>query len=242
MRRYETITIFDPDLSKEERKPILDRISELIPQQDGFLAIIDEWGSKKLAYEIKKKSHGYYVRIDYCGTGALIDEMERFFRIDDRVLKYMTVLLDEEADIESIKNEIALAESQAKQAALSSDPEPETISEETAGSDTKADSEAEPAAPGDETESKPPSEITAEAEVDTESEAETAAPGDEIESKPLSEITVEAEADAESEAEPAAPGDEIESKPPSEKTADAEVDTESEAEGRAGSPKRRTRI
>ncbi|MHC4751573.1 MAG: 30S ribosomal protein S6, partial [Planctomycetota bacterium] len=92
MRRYETITIVDPDLSEDERKPVLDRITDLISQQDGFLVIMDEWGSKKLAYEIKKKSHGYYVRVDYCGTGALIDEMERFFRIDDRVLKYMTVL------------------------------------------------------------------------------------------------------------------------------------------------------
>lgn len=197
MRRYETITIVDPDLSEDERKPVLDRITDLISQQDGFLIIMDEWGSKKLAYEIKKKSHGYYVRVDYCGTGALIDEMERFFRIDDRVLKYMTVLLDEAADIESIKNEIALAESEAKQAALSSEPEPEAISEETTESDTKAESETEPAAPSDETEAEPLSEKTAEAEADTESEAEQAALNDETGSEPLSEKTAEAEAKSE---------------------------------------------
>ncbi|MDL1967554.1 MAG: 30S ribosomal protein S6, partial [Deltaproteobacteria bacterium] len=63
-----------------------------------------------LAYEIKKKSRGYYVRLDYCGTGKLVDEMERFFRIDDRVMKYMTVLLDKYADIELLKEEMAKAE------------------------------------------------------------------------------------------------------------------------------------
>jgi small subunit ribosomal protein S6 len=151
MRRYETITIIDPDLSEEERKPVLDRISELIPQQDGFLVMIDEWGSKKLAYDIKRKSRGYYVRFDFCGTGTLLDEMERFFRIDDRVLKYMTVLLEKDADIESIKEEVAKAESEAKQAALSSEPETEPIPEEIVESETEpeAGSEAEPEAGSD---------------------------------------------------------------------------------------------
>lgn len=138
MRRYETITIIDPDLSEEERKPVLDRISELIPQQDGFLVMIDEWGSKKLAYDIKRKPRGYYVRFDFCGTGTLVDEMERFFRIDDRVLKYMTVLLEKDADIESIKEEIAMAELEAKQAALSSETEAESIPEETTESEARS--------------------------------------------------------------------------------------------------------
>ncbi len=230
MRRYETITIVDPDLSEDERKPVLDRITDLISQQDGFLVIMDEWGSKKLAYEIKKKSHGYYVRVDYCGTGALIDEIERFFRIDDRVLKYMTVLLDEAVDIESIKNEIALAESEAKQAALSREPEPEAISAETTESDTKTESETEPAAPSDETVTKPLSEKTAEAEAATESESEPAAPGDETESEPLLEKTAETEAATESETEPAAPGDETVTEPLSEKTAETETATESEVD------------
>jgi small subunit ribosomal protein S6 len=77
------------------------------------LAFIDDWGTRKLAYEIKKKERGYYVRFDFCGTGAVVDEIERFFRIDDRVLKYMTVLLDKIADIEKIKEEVAAAESKA---------------------------------------------------------------------------------------------------------------------------------
>ena len=119
MRRYETIAIIDPDLSDDDRNQVLERITNLIPKEDGFLIMLDEWGNRKLAYEIKKKVRGYYVRIDYCGMGPLVDEMERFFRIDDKVLKFMTVLLEKDADAESIKEEMAKAKSEAEAKAKS---------------------------------------------------------------------------------------------------------------------------
>jgi small subunit ribosomal protein S6 len=112
MRRYETIAILDPDLSEDQRTAVFTRLQELIPQQRGFLAFVDEWGSRQLGYEIKKRERGYYVRFDYCGTGAVVDEIERFFRIDDRVLKYMTVLTDDVPNMDSIKEEIARAEAE----------------------------------------------------------------------------------------------------------------------------------
>jgi len=115
MKRYETIVIIDPDLSKEAEAPILERVNDLIPQYNGFLIETDDWGTKKLAYEIKKKSRGHYVRLDFCGDGALIQEMERFFRIDDKVLKFMTVLLDEDADLDAIKADLAAEEEAEKQ-------------------------------------------------------------------------------------------------------------------------------
>ena len=55
MRRYETIVIIDPDLSDDDRNQVLQRITNLIPKEDGFLIMLDEWGNRKLAYEIKKK-------------------------------------------------------------------------------------------------------------------------------------------------------------------------------------------
>lgn len=117
MRRYETIFIVDSELSGEGRDPIFDRIRDLMQQHGGFLIKIEEWGTKKLAYDIKKKSRGYYVRLDYCGQGTLVNEIERFFRIDDRILKYMTVLLDKDADLDQIKEEIAQAEAEKERAA-----------------------------------------------------------------------------------------------------------------------------
>jgi small subunit ribosomal protein S6 len=110
MRRYETIVIVDADVSENDRTSLIARIKEIIPQQEGVLIKEDLWGTKKLAYEIKKKPRGYYARYDYCGMGPVVDELERFFRIDDRVLKYLTVLLDSDADVEKIQAEIAAAE------------------------------------------------------------------------------------------------------------------------------------
>ncbi|MBR9986038.1 MAG: 30S ribosomal protein S6 [Desulfosarcina sp.] len=117
MKRYETIVIIDPDLSKEAETPIFERLNVLIPQYDGFLIETDDWGTKKLAYDIKKKNRGHYVRLDFCGDGALIQEMERFFRIDDKVMKFMTVLLDENADLDVIKADLAEKAAAAEQAA-----------------------------------------------------------------------------------------------------------------------------
>jgi len=107
MRRYETVVIIDPDLSKEAEAPIFERLTDLIPQFKGSLIQTDDWGTKKLAYAIKKKNRGHYVRLDFCGDGALVQEMERFFRIDDKILKFMTVLLNEDADPDAIKAELA---------------------------------------------------------------------------------------------------------------------------------------
>jgi small subunit ribosomal protein S6 len=140
MRRYETIIITDPDLSAEQRDPVLQRVADVVNQGDGYLALTDEWGARKLAYEIKKKDRGYYIRFDFCGTGAVVSEMERFFRIDDRVLKYMTVLLDKAADIEKIKEEIAAAQSEAEKAAEQAEiAAAQTSSEEPAEAQTESD-------------------------------------------------------------------------------------------------------
>ena len=133
MRRYETFVIIDPDLSQDQRAPLIARVEELITQMDGFLVSTDDWGERKLAYDIKKKGRGYYVRFDFCGLAALVNEIERFFRIDDRALKFMTVLLNENADLEKIKaekaaKEAAAAESAAKEAAAAQTAAAENVS------------------------------------------------------------------------------------------------------------------
>ncbi len=126
MRRYETFVIVDPDISQEERDPVFARVKELITQMDGFLVFEDVWGERKLAYQIKKKERGYYVRFDYCGLAPLVNEIERFFRIDDRALKYMTVVLDKDVDLAKVQEEKAAAESQ-----LEPEPAPPATPQET---------------------------------------------------------------------------------------------------------------
>ncbi|KPJ77152.1 MAG: hypothetical protein AMJ54_09065 [Deltaproteobacteria bacterium SG8_13] len=177
MRRYETFVIFDPDLSDEERVPVVDRIKETITKQDGFLVEVDDWGSRKLAYEIKKKSRGYYNRLDYCGGGPLVNELERFFRIDDRVLKYMTVQLEETADLEKIKEELAQAEAQkaekeqpkadapVENADAEDSPDETPASESPAAETPTSETPAEPEAEAAKTETETPASETKPAEV-----------------------------------------------------------------------------
>ncbi len=117
MKRYETVVIVQPDLADDQRAPLFERMKEIISQQGGSLMEFDEWGVRHLAYEIKKKKRGFYVRLDYCGSGATVAEIERFFRIDDRVMKYMTILLSEKADPETIRAELEAAKTKPVRAA-----------------------------------------------------------------------------------------------------------------------------
>jgi small subunit ribosomal protein S6 len=105
MKRYETIFITFPDLADEDQQNVFGKIKDLIPQGGGTILKFDEWGLKNLAYEIKKQTRGYYAYIDYTGSGTLIKELERVMRIDDRVMKYMTVLTDEAFDPDTMSTE-----------------------------------------------------------------------------------------------------------------------------------------
>ena len=144
MRRYETIVIIDPDLSEDDRNSLFTRVQEIVPQQSGILIEEDLWGARKLAYTIRKKPRGFYARYDYCGMGSLVDELERTLRIDDRVLKYMTVQLDEDADAEKILSEKAAADATQETAPVAKTPAPA----EAAPSET-APAKSETGAPSD---------------------------------------------------------------------------------------------
>lgn len=113
MRRYETVFIIDPDASAEQRTVVLDRVNSEIEKYQGVLLQFDEWGLRKMAYPVKKKPRGYYVLCEYCGNnGELISEIERFFRIDDNVMKYMTVQTSDDIDPETAKAEIEARKNQ----------------------------------------------------------------------------------------------------------------------------------
>jgi len=119
MRRYETIFIVDPDVSEEQRGAVFTRLEELFTQFGGLQVARDEWGVKKLAYDVRKRSRGFYVRLDYCGDGPLVDEIERSFRIDDKILKFMTIVLAKDVDLEKVKEEMVRTAEEKKAASES---------------------------------------------------------------------------------------------------------------------------
>jgi len=111
MRRYETIFIARPNVGEDEIEVITAKATSTIESDGGTILRVNNWGLKKLAYLIKKENQGYYVYIDYAGVPESIAEIERVFRIDDRVLKYLTVKLADTCDPEAVKEQLAQEES-----------------------------------------------------------------------------------------------------------------------------------
>jgi len=105
MRKYETVFISDPDMSDQAREELLERVKSIIDKEKGILLNVDNWGLKKLSYEIKKKLRGYYVCLTYGATGALVTELERNFRLSDLIMKFMTILITEHVTEESLRQE-----------------------------------------------------------------------------------------------------------------------------------------
>jgi small subunit ribosomal protein S6 len=98
LRRYETISIISPNVGEDEVKAISQKTADIVVGDGGTIINVDNWGLKKLAYPIKKQQQGYYVYTEFAAIPAAVSEMERIFKIDDHVLKFMTMKLQEVYD------------------------------------------------------------------------------------------------------------------------------------------------
>ena len=103
MRYYETLYLINPDLAEDTYRDVVDKFNNLIEKNNGVTIKVDEWGKKTLAYDIKKFDKGYYVLLRYCGEPDLLAELRRYFKLDDRVLKYQSIKLSNNADPEALK-------------------------------------------------------------------------------------------------------------------------------------------
>lgn len=90
MNQYEMVVILKDQLEDETRQKAIDRLVEAI-ESNGEVTNIDEWGSRKLAYEIDYNKKGYYTIIQYKADPSVVAEVERRARILDAVIRYMTV-------------------------------------------------------------------------------------------------------------------------------------------------------
>ncbi len=91
MANYETTIIFRQDLSANQVSEAVDQTVEYLTSMDCKIARREYWGLKSLAYRIKKNAKGHYVLLNFTGNGAIVDEIERRFRLSDSVLRFMTV-------------------------------------------------------------------------------------------------------------------------------------------------------
>jgi len=100
LREYETIYILRPDLTDDEITGVKDKVANIFSREEGHVLHQDIWGKKKLSYEIKKQPKGIYVHLTYLGGPATTNEIERNLRLMEPVLKYQTLRVAKDVDVD----------------------------------------------------------------------------------------------------------------------------------------------
>jgi len=95
--RYETVFILTPVLSEEQAKEAVAKFKSLLKDGGAKMHHEEDWGLRKLAYPIQKKSTGFYHLVEFEAEGSIIAEMELAFRRDERVIRFLTVKMDKHA-------------------------------------------------------------------------------------------------------------------------------------------------
>jgi small subunit ribosomal protein S6 len=95
MRKYEFMFIVDPNLPDEEIDHVIAQSESLITDRGGSVLETERMGRRKLAYEVDRRTEGFYVLIKADADGSIVSEVERRFRVLDSVLRYITVRVDE---------------------------------------------------------------------------------------------------------------------------------------------------
>lgn len=90
MKNYEMVVVFKPNLEEDVRKNALERLYDAI-NSNGKVGQVDEWGQRKLAYEINYIKEGHYYLVNFEADPSIIKEVERRSQIQDSIIRYMVV-------------------------------------------------------------------------------------------------------------------------------------------------------
>lgn len=140
MRQYETTFIIDSHLPEEQINATIEKVTQFIKSNGGNVEFVERWGKRRLAYEIARKQYGYYVYVRFETDGTIVKDLEREFKLDDSVLRFLTVLVPS----------VVLKEEMARSAKKSDAPE-ESLSDAT---DSRTSPEGEEATAPEKTEQK----------------------------------------------------------------------------------------
>ena len=97
MNQYETVFILTPVLSDDQAKETVAKFKKLLTDNGAEILNEEAWGLKKLAYNIQKKSSGFYYLVEFKAEPTIVNTLETGYRRDEKVLRYMTVKLDKYA-------------------------------------------------------------------------------------------------------------------------------------------------
>lgn len=96
-KHYESVIIFNAALEDDHIENNISRINDLIKNHGGEIVEIDRWGRKRLAYPIQKSKTGYYLILRFTAPSELITVLERSLRLDENIIRYLTVVLNKQA-------------------------------------------------------------------------------------------------------------------------------------------------
>ncbi|MDR1667423.1 MAG: 30S ribosomal protein S6 [Bacteroidales bacterium] len=97
LNHYETVFIATPVLSDAQMKETVQKFKNLIVSEGGEMVSEEDWGLRKLAYPIQKKSTGFYYLIDFKAEGAFVKKMETEYRRDERIIRFLVFAMDKNA-------------------------------------------------------------------------------------------------------------------------------------------------
>ena len=109
MNNYETVFIVTPVLSDAQVKEVADKFQGIITENGGQIVNVENWGLKKLAYPIQKKTTGFYFLVEFEAEGQLIEKLETNYRRDERIIRFLTFKQDKFAVEYSAKRRAKLA-------------------------------------------------------------------------------------------------------------------------------------
>ncbi|MGM0945060.1 MAG: 30S ribosomal protein S6 [Bacteroidota bacterium] len=96
-RNYETVFILTPVLSDVQMKDTVDKFVNLLKELGADVINVENWGLKKMAYTIDKKTTGFYVMVEFKADPTIIKKFELEFRRDEKVMRFLTTVLDKHA-------------------------------------------------------------------------------------------------------------------------------------------------
>ena len=109
MNNYETVFIVTPVLSEAQVQEVADKFQGIITENGGQIVNVENWGLKKLAYPIQKKTTGFYFLVEFEAEGTLINMLETNYRRDERIIRFLTFKQDKFAVEYSQKRRAKLA-------------------------------------------------------------------------------------------------------------------------------------
>jgi small subunit ribosomal protein S6 len=105
-RQYETIFILRPDLANDAISAVNTKVRGVVEGNGGKLLKIENWGRRKLAYEVKKQLKGIYLFWRYLGDPGLVEEVERNLRLSDQVIRYYSVKVADNVDVATTTTDV----------------------------------------------------------------------------------------------------------------------------------------